>query len=130
MAELKPGLFAEFTHTVTEPDTAAHWGSGGIDVYSTPAMVGLMESTAYLAVNAHLPPGETTVGGEIRLRHLKATPLGMQVRARAELTAVDGRKLFFEIQAWDEVELIGEAEHVRFVIDQEKFMSKVRSKGK
>ncbi len=130
MSELIPGLTAELEMTVTAADIASRWGSGLVPVFSTPALVGLMEGAAVQALSGHLPPGQTTVGGHIDVRHLAATPVGMQVRARAELTAVDGRKLTFKIQAWDEVELIGESEHERFVIDEAKFMAKVAAKGK
>lgn len=129
MSELSPGLSAELEHTVTDADTASHWGSGGLPVFSTPALVGLMESAAVAALSGHLSPGQTTVGGHIDVRHLAATPVGMQVRARAELTAVEGRKLVFKVQAWDEVELIGEADHDRFVIDEAKFVAKVAAKN-
>ena len=129
MPELTPALFAEFKHTVTEADTASHWGSGGLPVFSTPALVGLMESTAVIALLGRLPPGQTTVGGHIDVHHLAATPVGMTVRARAELTAIEGRKLVFKVQAWDEVELIGEANHDRFVVDEAKFMAKAGAKG-
>ncbi|MCX6038254.1 MAG: thioesterase family protein [Chloroflexi bacterium] len=129
MSELSPGLSAELEHTVTDADTASRWGSGGLPVFSTPALVGLMESAAVAALSGHLSPGQTTVGGHIDVRHLAATPVGMQVRARAELTAVEGRKLVFKVQAWDEVELIGEADHDRFVIDEAKFVAKVAAKN-
>ena len=129
MPELTPGLFAEFEQTVNDKDTASHWGSGGLPVFSTPALVGLMESTAVIALITHLPLGQTTVGGHIDVRHLAATPVGMVVRARAELIAIEGRKLVFKIQAWDEVELIGEADHDRFVINEAKFMAKIRAKN-
>ncbi len=129
MNELTPGLSAEYEQPVTEADTASHWGSGGLPVFSTPALVGLMEIAAVLALAGHLPPGQTTVGGHIDVRHLAATPVGLRVRARAELTAIEGRKLVFKVQAWDEVELIGEADHERFVIDEAKFMAKVQVKG-
>ena len=128
MTELATGLSAEFEHTVTETDTASHWGSGGLPVFSTPALVGLMESAAVIALNGHLPPGQTTVGGHIDVSHLAATPVGATVRARAELVAIEGRKLVFKIQAWDEVELIGEADHERFLIDEAKFLAKVEGK--
>ena len=130
MSELLPGLSAGHEHTVTETDTASHWGSGGVHVFSTPALVGLMESAAVIALRGTLPSGQTTVGGRIDVRHLAATPVGMKVRARADLTAIEGRKLTFKIQAWDEVELIGEAEHVRFVIDEARFLAKVETKRK
>jgi fluoroacetyl-CoA thioesterase len=129
MPELAPGLFAEFEHIVTDVDTASHWGSGGLPVFSTPALVGLMESAAVVALIGHLPPGQATVGGHIDVRHMAATPVGMKVRARAELITIEGRKLAFKVQAWDEVELIGEADHDRFVIDEAKFMAKVAAKG-
>ncbi len=130
MSELAPGLYADFEHTVSDVDTASHWGSGGLPVFSTPALVGLMESTAVVALFGHLQPGQTTVGGHIDVHHLAATPVGMQVRARAELVSIKGRKLTFKVQAWDEVELIGEAAHERFVIDESKFMSKVELKSR
>jgi predicted thioesterase len=128
MSEPTTGLFAEFKHTVTEADTASHWGSGGLPVFSTPALVGLMESAAVVALIGHLLPGQTTVGGHIDVRHLAATPVGMQVRARAELAAIEGHKLVFKVQAWDEVELIGEASHERFVVDEARFMAKADRK--
>jgi predicted thioesterase len=128
MSELTPGLAAELEHLVTDEDTASRWGSGLVPVFSTPALVGLMESAAVQALAGHLQPGQTTVGGHIDVRHLAATPVGMKVRARAELTAVEGRKLIFKIQAWDALELIGEADHDRFVIDEAKFLAKLQAK--
>ena len=75
-----------------------------------------------------LPNGQTTVGGHIDVYHLAATPVGAKVRVRAELTSIEGRKLVFKIQAWDELELIGEADHDRFIIDETRFMAKVQAK--
>jgi fluoroacetyl-CoA thioesterase len=130
MNQLLPGLTAEHKHLVVEADTASAWGSGGVHVFSTPALVGLMESAAVIAFRGALPDGQTTVGTRLDVRHLAATPVGMLVRAIATLTAVEGRKLTFTIQAWDEAELIGEAVHERFIIDLSKFMGKVEKKGK
>ena len=130
MDELAPGLTAELKQIVTDADTASKWGSGLVPVFSTPALVGLMESAAVAALTGHQAPGQTTVGAHIDVHHLAATPVGMQVRARAELTAVEGRKLVFKIQAWDEVELIGEADHERFVIDEARFIGRVQAKAK
>jgi predicted thioesterase len=130
MSELLPGLSAGHEHIVIETDTASHWGSGGVHVFSTPALVGLMESAAVIALRGALPPGQTTVGGRIDVRHLAATPVGMKVHARAELTAVEGHKLTFKIQAWDEAEVIGEAVHERFIIDEAKFVARAQAKGK
>jgi fluoroacetyl-CoA thioesterase len=125
---LQPGLSAEIESTVSESETAAAMGSGLIAVYATPALLALMENASVRALEGHLPPGQTTVGGQIDLRHLAATPVGMQVRARAELVEVQGRRLTFHIQAWDETEQIGEARHVRFLIEEETFMAKVKVK--
>ena len=130
MNELALGLSAELEHTVTDADTASKWGSGLVPVFSTPALVGLMESAAVAALEGRLSPGQTTVGGHIDVHHLAATPVGMQVRARAELAGVEGRKLFFKIQAWDENELIGEATHERFVVDEKRFLERVQAKTK
>ncbi len=128
MTDLTPGLNAEIEHLVSDEDTAARWGSGLVPVFSTPALVGLMESAAVKALEGQLLPGQTTVGGRIDVRHLAATPVGMKVRARAELVSVEGRKMSFRIQAWDEVELIGEATHERYVIDEAKFLAKVEGR--
>ena len=130
MNELTPGLTAELEHAVTDADTASQWGSGLVPVFSTPALVGLMESSAVKALTGHLPSGQTTVGARIDVHHLAATPVGMQVHLRAELTAVEGRKLVFKIQAWDEVELIGEAQHERFVVDEARFLGRIQAKIK
>ena len=97
-------------------------------VYATPALVGLMEKAAVKALEGHLPAGQTTVGGRIDVRHLAATPVGMRVHARAELVEIQGRKLTFRVEAWDEVDKVGEAAHERFIVDQEKFMGQVNAK--
>ena len=130
MSTLSPGLSAELSITVTDAETAAKWGSGLVPVYSTPALVGLMEAAAVKALAGQLDPGQTSVGGHIDVHHLAATPVGMTVRARAELTAVEGRKLTFQVEAWDEVEKIGEALHERYLIETEKFIAKSLSKGR
>ncbi len=129
MPELVPGIIGEAKHTVTTDDTASRWGSGLLPVFSTPALVGLMESAAVQALEGCLQPGQTSVGARIDVQHLAATPVGMQVHARAEMTAVEGRKLAFKIQAWDDVELIGEAEHERFIIDEARFIARVSAKA-
>jgi predicted thioesterase len=130
MKSLKPGLSAKVEIIVSETNTAAHLGSGSIAVYATPALVALMENAAVRALEGHLPDGQTTVGGQIDVRHLAATPVGMKVHARAELLEESGRKLTFKVQAWDEEELIGEAKHIRYIVDEDKFMRKVKEKIK
>jgi predicted thioesterase len=129
MNSLTPGLSADYELTVSSEDTADRWGSGLVPVYSTPALVGAMEKTAVLALAGSLPAGQTTVGGRIEVRHLAPTPVGMKVRVSAKLVEVEGRRLGFSIEAWDENEKIGEASHDRFIIDEARFMQKVRSKG-
>jgi predicted thioesterase len=128
METLAAGLSAEIETRVTETDTAAKWGSGLVPVYSTPALVGLMEAAAVQALNGRLPEGQTSVGVHIDLQHQAATPVGMRVRARAELIAVEGRKLTFKIEAWDEAEKVGEAVHERVLVDESRFIARTRSK--
>ncbi len=130
METIQPGLVGEQAATVTETLTAAHLGSGGIDVYATPAMIALMEAAAVAAIDPLLPEGQASVGSSLEVRHLAATPLGHQVRARAEVTEVDGRRVTFTVQAWDEEELIGEGTHTRYVIDVERFLERVEAKVK
>lgn len=119
------GLKHESTTVVSAANTAATLGSGDMDVFATPAMVALMENAAMLAVKDHLPEGSATVGTQISTSHLKASPLGATITASAELTAVDGRRLTFAVKAWDEKGIIGEGSHTRFVVDRERFLSKL-----
>lgn len=112
--------------TVTDANCAATVGSGDMAVFATPSMVALMENAAMNAVAAVLPGGSTTVGAEINTTHIKPSPIGAQVKATARLVAVDGRKLSFDIEASDECGIIGKAHHVRFVVDRERFMSKLK----
>lgn len=119
------GLKHESTTVVSAANTAATLGSGDMDVFATPAMVALMENAAMLAVKNHLPEGSATVGTQINTSHLKASPLGATITASAELTAVDGRRLTFAVKAWDEKGIIGEGSHTRFVVDRERFLSKL-----
>lgn len=129
MEYIKVGLTAEKSVTVREDLTASSMGSGGLDVYATPAMIALMEAAAVAALDPNLTEGKASVGIEINIEHLAATPVGEQVRARAEITAIEGKRVFFSIQAWDEKEIIGSGTHVRYVIDVERFMSRVNDKG-
>lgn len=128
MDNIKPGLTGERTITVTQEMTAKHLGSGSIAVYATPAMIALMEYAAVAALDPLLPEGQASVGVEIAVKHLAATPLGHQVKARAEVTGVDERRVLFRVQAWDEQELIGEGTHTRVVIDMARFMRRVEGK--
>jgi len=110
---------------VKECHLANHIGSGDLPVYATPAMMALMENAAMLAVAQQLPEGSTTVGGHIQSSHLHPTPLGATVKATAQLIKEDGRKLTFHIVAEDANGIIGEGEHLRFIVDKEKFLAKL-----
>ena len=122
---LKEGLSHSSTLVVSEEVTAARLGSGDMAVLGTPALLALMENAAMLAVAEHLPDGSTTVGGHIDASHLKPSAVGAEVSATATLTKVDGRRLHFAVQAHEGEALIGEGTHVRFIVDREKFLSKL-----
>jgi len=126
---LEPGLTGEIDRIVTGADTAATYGSGLVPVLSTPHLIALMESASQTAVQPYLAEGQTSVGVHVDMRHLAATPVGMRVRVRAELLEVDGRRLRFHVEAWDEVEKVGEAHHERFIVDEARFMRRVSEKS-
>ena len=126
---LEPGLIGEITHVVTDEDTAATYASGLVPTLSTPHLVAFMENAARAAVQDHVKEGQSTVGTRVDMRHSAPTPVGMDVRVRAELLEVDRRRLRFRIEAWDAVEKIGECDHERFVIDWERFMKRIEEKA-
>jgi fluoroacetyl-CoA thioesterase len=128
MEELKPGLIGEAEMVVTEQVTAASAGSGLVPVFATPWMIALMENASVNAIQKCFAAGQTSVGIHVSISHLAATPIGMRVRARAQVTAVEGRRVSLQVEAWDEKEKIGEGTHVRAVIDEKKFMDKVAQK--
>jgi len=125
---LTPGLRGEARLVVTKEDTAQHLGSGNVAVLATPRMIALMENASVKTVDHLLPPGQATVGSEIRVHHLAATPQGMEVTVRSELVEVEGRRLTFKVEAFDEREKIGEGTHIRFIIDLDRFREKVEAK--
>ncbi len=123
---MKIGLTHTSSIEVTIDRTAASMGSGDLNVLATPAMLALMENAAMLAVAEYLPEGSTTVGGHISSSHLAPTPVGALVTATATLTVVEGRKLTFKVEAHDEQgNLLGEGSHLRFIVDKERFLSKL-----
>lgn len=122
---LEKGLKHQSVMRVEAGNTAEYIGSGDMAVLATPAMVALMENAAMLAVALKLGEGETTVGSMISTSHLKPSKVGNTVSAVAELMEIEGRKLTFKIWAYDGEELIGEGEHVRYVVNREKFLSKL-----
>lgn len=125
---MKTGITGKNTIVVTEELTARVMGSGELSVYATPAMIALMENTAYLSVSEYLEDGQGTVGTLMSVKHLSATPVGMQVSCETTLTEIDGRRLVFEVKAYDECGCIGEGTHERFIIDNERFMNKAAAK--
>ena len=110
---------------VSEALTAIAVGSGDMPVLATPMMMALMENAAMLAVRDKLPEGSTTVGGHIESTHLKPSKIGDVVKAEAEVTKVDGKKIEFRVSAYSGETLIGEGTHLRFIVDRQKFMSKI-----
>jgi fluoroacetyl-CoA thioesterase len=129
MAAIAPGLMGEASLIVGEAHTAKHLGSGGVEVLATPVMIALMEDAARSSVDSHLDQGQLSVGVNLNVSHLAATPVGMRVTARSELVAVDGRKLNFKVEAYDEREKIGEGTHVRAIINLERFMARLDAKA-
>ena len=108
---------------------ASTYGSGSIDVLATPAMIALMEGAAARAVQPSLPAGQITVGTRVDVRHLAATPLGVEVRVRAELLEIDGRRLVFRVEAFDPQDKIGEGTHERTIVDPARLLARARTKA-
>ena len=117
MARLTVGLAAEADLKVADEHTAPHVGSGHVHVLATPVMVNVMEAAALKSVDGLLPEGFQTVGTRLDIGHFAATPVGMKITARAEVTEITGRAITFELTAWDEREPIGNGTHERIVIN-------------
>ena len=126
--EITVGLKGTVTETVNEKITAEKVGSGSLPVFATPMMVALMEKAACKALENSLDEGNTTVGTKVDVEHVAATPVGMEVTVTATVTAVDGRKISFSVEAFDEAGLIGKGTHDRFVVGAEKFTAKAYAK--
>jgi predicted thioesterase len=126
--QLPVGLVGEISIEVSPEVTAKHMGSGTVGVFATPEMVRLMEKAAVRAIAEHLAPGQQSVGVLVNVRHLAATPVGATVTARAELIAVDGRRLTFRVSASDGIDTIGEGLHERALIDLDRFQAKAEAK--
>lgn len=110
---------------VTKSDTAAYYGSGLLEVFATPGMIALMEQTAHLLAKSFLPEFQDTVGVEVNIKHLKASPLGAKVYAEAELISIEGKVLTFKVTAFDEKGVIGTGTHLRYIINPAKFLNKI-----
>lgn len=123
---MEKGLKHISTTTVTAANTALTMGSGDMEVFATPAMVALMENAAMKAVAPHLPEGSTTVGAIMQTSHIKPSAPGETVTAEAVLQEVDGRKLTFRVTASDSEGTIGEGIHIRYIVDRERFLSRLK----
>ena len=126
--EITVGMKGQATTIVERSDTALEVGSGSLLVYATPCMVALMEGAACDALNEALPETKTTVGIELNIKHISATPVGLEVRAEAEVTAVEGNTITFSVTAFDEAGKIGEGVHKRVVISTQRFLDKAYDK--
>jgi predicted thioesterase len=126
--DITPGLVGEVEVEVTPEMTASAVGNEGVQVLSTPHLIGLMENASIRAIHPHLPAGAGTVGILVNIRHLAATPVGMRVRARAVLREVDRRRFVFDVEAHDDHEKVGEGIHERFQIQTERFLARAMEK--
>lgn len=121
---IEKGQYLEKTRAVRPEDSAKHYGSGIVDVFASPAMIAFMEECSMELMLKYLPQGFNSVGTEVNVKHLKATPIGMQVHCRVEVLEIDGKSALFKVEAYDEEGKIGEGTHRRFVVDIERFMKK------
>ena len=129
---LEAGIKNKKDMIVTEENTAKAVGSGGLEVFATPALIALAEKTVYESVVPYLEEGQGTVGTNIDIKHIAATPVGMRVVCETELIEYDAsnpRRLLFSVNVYDEVEKIAEGTHERFVINNDKFMGKAEGKS-
>ena len=126
--KIEIGMKGTVENLVEREDTAAEVGSGSLLVYATPCMVALMEAAACEAIAAGLEDSETTVGIELNIRHTSATPVGLEVRAEAEVTAVEGKIITFSLKAFDEAGVIGEGTHKRALVNSQRFLDKTYQK--
>ena len=126
--EITVGMKGSAATLVEREDTAKEVGSGDLLVYATPCMVALMEGAACEAIAEALSDTQTTVGTALNIEHISATPVGLEVRAEAEVTAVEGKVITFAVNAYDEVGQIGKGTHKRVIVNSQKFLEKAYDK--
>lgn len=126
--DIKIGMNGQVSTLAEREDTALEVGSGSLLVYATPCMAALMEAAACEAIADGLDAQETTVGIELNIQHLSATPVGLEVRAEAQVTAVEGKIISFTVTAYDEAGKIGEGTHKRAVVNSQRFLEKAYAK--
>ena len=124
---LKEGTSIIKESKVTENETAIKMGSGDLEVYATPAMIALMENAAKSSVIDELPKGYTTVGIDMNVKHIKSSPVGANIKCKATLIKVAGKKLFFDVEASDDKGTIGKGSHIRFIVNSNDFMEKTKN---
>jgi fluoroacetyl-CoA thioesterase len=122
------GMRTEQSFEVREEDSAGHVGSGSLRVLATPSMIMFMERTARIFMDERLPGSQTSVGVHVDISHLAATPVGMNIRVTCEIAEVNGRRVDFNVEIWDEVEKVGEGSHQRYVIDKDRFLKRLEAK--
>ena len=126
--DIKVGMTAQVETIVEKEDTAQLVGSGALLVYAPPCMVALMEGAACEAIAEGLGEGETSVGTELNIQHVSATPVGLEGYAKAEVTAVEGKVITFQVEAFDEAGAIGKGTHKRVVVNSQRFLEKTYTK--
>ncbi len=122
---INKGIKGHHTIVVSSADTARNYGSGLVEVFATPAMIALMENTALQSIAWLLPENMTSVGTEVCVQHLKATPVGQTIHCESRVREVRGRSVVFDVTVSDNKGIVGQGTHTRFVVDIEKFMSKL-----
>jgi len=125
---IHPGMTGEDSFPITIENSAIHIGSGSSRVLATPWMIAFMERVSHRLLTCCLPDGFSSVGTHLDVRHLAPTPVGGTIRVRAEVLSLDGNRIYFEIEAWDNLEKIGEGKHERVVIDEARFLRRVEKK--
>ena len=126
--EITVGMKGQASTMVERADTAYEVGSGSLLVYATPCMAALMEGAACEAIADCLADSQTTVGTALNIEHISATPVGLEVRAEAEVTAVEGKVITFRVTAYDEIGEIGRGTHTRVIVNSQKFLEKAYAK--
>ena len=125
---METGIKGHIEVIVDKKNIASSLGSGAVDVFATPCLIGIMEEASQTSVAPYLEEGMTTVGTKLNVSHDAATPVGMKVRAESELIEIDGRRLVFDVKAYDECGLIGQGIHERFIVRLDRFMEKAKAK--
>jgi predicted thioesterase len=130
LSKLYVGLLGNAQIRVGEEQTAPRVGSGRVRVLATPVMINMMEAAALDAIENLLPPGHQSLGTHLDVGHYAATPVGMTLRATAEVTKIDGRNVTFRVEAFDDKERVGDGTHTRVVVNVERFDARIQKKLK